>query len=239
MTWPTKTDFVDGDVLTAAQVNNIGTNLNIFDPTSATNGQVPIANGSGSAAWGSIASGLSIMKPTSVAVGGGTATINTDGSVSFSAVTSTLSLNGVFTADYANYLVMWYCQLATTAGDQGFRLRAAGSDSSSSYTYQRMSADSTTIAGARTTGASYAQFGWGGSTADTSRNCGTITLFGPQQATQTTGHASTQSGYNTFTVAEFGWNHSPDTSYDGFTWLVNTLLGGNMTGLITVYGMAD
>lgn len=47
MAWPTKTDFVDGDVLTAAQVNNIGTNLNIFNPTSATNGQVWIANGSG------------------------------------------------------------------------------------------------------------------------------------------------------------------------------------------------
>lgn len=54
MTWPTKTDFVDGDVLTAAQVNNIGTNLNVFDPTSATSGQVPIANGTGSAAWGAV-----------------------------------------------------------------------------------------------------------------------------------------------------------------------------------------
>lgn len=54
MTWPTKTDFVDGDVLTASQVNNIGTNLNVFDPTSATAGQVPLADGAGSAAWGSI-----------------------------------------------------------------------------------------------------------------------------------------------------------------------------------------
>ena len=52
MAWPTKTDFVDGDVLTAAQVNNIGTNLNLFNPTSATNGQVPIANGLGGVAYG-------------------------------------------------------------------------------------------------------------------------------------------------------------------------------------------
>jgi hypothetical protein len=52
MTWPTKTDFVDGDVLTAAQVNNIGTNLNVFNPTSATNGQVWIANGTGGGAYG-------------------------------------------------------------------------------------------------------------------------------------------------------------------------------------------
>lgn len=47
MTWPTKTDFVDGDVLTAAQVNNIGTNLNEADPTSATLGQVLTADGAG------------------------------------------------------------------------------------------------------------------------------------------------------------------------------------------------
>lgn len=56
MAWPTKTDFVDGDVLTAAQVNNIGTNLNLFNPTSATSGQVPVANGSGSVAWGGVQS---------------------------------------------------------------------------------------------------------------------------------------------------------------------------------------
>jgi hypothetical protein len=51
MTWPTKTDFVDGDVLTAAQVNNIGTNLNEADPTSATLGQVLTADGAGGMAF--------------------------------------------------------------------------------------------------------------------------------------------------------------------------------------------
>jgi hypothetical protein len=57
MAWPTKTDFVDGDVLSASQVNNIGTNLNVFNPTAATNGQVWIANGTGSGAYGLPASG--------------------------------------------------------------------------------------------------------------------------------------------------------------------------------------
>lgn len=51
MAWPTKTTFVDGDVLTAAEVNNIGTNLNVFNPTSATNGQILTANGAGSASF--------------------------------------------------------------------------------------------------------------------------------------------------------------------------------------------
>lgn len=51
MTWPTKTDFVDGDVLTAAQVNNIGTNLNEIDPTGITDGYVVTADGAGGIAW--------------------------------------------------------------------------------------------------------------------------------------------------------------------------------------------
>lgn len=57
MTWPTKTDFVDGDVLTAAQVNNIGTNLNEFDPSSATSGQVWFADGAGSGSFADLSAG--------------------------------------------------------------------------------------------------------------------------------------------------------------------------------------
>lgn len=68
MTWPTKDDFVDGDVLTAAQVNNIGTNLNVFNPTSATNGQVWVANGSGSGAYGAVGGGTVIASGTSTSI---------------------------------------------------------------------------------------------------------------------------------------------------------------------------
>jgi hypothetical protein len=57
MTWPTKTDFVDGDVLTAAQVNNIGTNLNEADPTGITDGYVLTADGAGSMGWEAAPSG--------------------------------------------------------------------------------------------------------------------------------------------------------------------------------------
>lgn len=51
MAWPTKTDFADGDVLTAAQVNNIGTNLNLANPTGITDGYVLTANGANSMGW--------------------------------------------------------------------------------------------------------------------------------------------------------------------------------------------
>ena len=54
MTWPTKDDFVDGDVLTAAQVNNIADNLNLADPTGITDGYVLTADGAGSMGWEAI-----------------------------------------------------------------------------------------------------------------------------------------------------------------------------------------
>jgi len=57
MTWPTKTDFVDGDVLTAAQVNNIGTNLNLADPTGITDGYVLTADGADSMGWEAASAG--------------------------------------------------------------------------------------------------------------------------------------------------------------------------------------
>lgn len=67
MTWPTKDDFVDGDVLTAAQVNNIADNLNLFDPTLATNGQVWTANGSGSGSYASVGGGMTEIATGSLA----------------------------------------------------------------------------------------------------------------------------------------------------------------------------
>jgi len=56
MTWPTKTDFSDGDVLNAAQMNNIGTNLNEADPTGITDGYVLTADGAGGMGWEAVAS---------------------------------------------------------------------------------------------------------------------------------------------------------------------------------------
>lgn len=55
--WPSKNNFANGDVLTATNMNNIGDTLNVFNPTSATNGQIWVANGSGSGAYTTVTSG--------------------------------------------------------------------------------------------------------------------------------------------------------------------------------------
>lgn len=77
MAWPTKTDFVDGDVLSASQMNNIGTNLNLYNPTSATNGQVPIANGAGSVAFGTLSTdSMTVISSGNLPTGSGTLTLS-------------------------------------------------------------------------------------------------------------------------------------------------------------------
>lgn len=70
MTWPTKTDFIDGDVLTAAQVNNIGTNLNEADPTGITDGYVLTADGAGSMGWEALPAGGGLTVITSGSLAG-------------------------------------------------------------------------------------------------------------------------------------------------------------------------
>ena len=76
MAWPTKTDFVDGDVLTAAQVNNIGTNLNLANPTGITDGFVLTATGTGSMGWEAVPSGGMTLLATANLSGQTTVTVS-------------------------------------------------------------------------------------------------------------------------------------------------------------------
>ena len=55
--WPSKNNFANGDVLTAANMNDIADTLNVFNPTSATNGQVWRANGTGSGSYQTLTAG--------------------------------------------------------------------------------------------------------------------------------------------------------------------------------------
>lgn len=60
-------------------------------------------------------SGLVAMKPTSVSVGSGSASINSSGVVTFTGATS-VTLNGVFTSTYTNYLVKFDASASAAVG---------------------------------------------------------------------------------------------------------------------------
>jgi hypothetical protein len=95
-----------------------------------------------------LTNGLVVMTPTSVAKTGtgSTATINSDGSVVFDLCT-TLSLNGVFTSSYDNYMIVMRATTSLAWPYFNSRLRASGTDNTtaSSYTNQYLTANGTTV----------------------------------------------------------------------------------------------
>jgi hypothetical protein len=178
--------------------------------------------------------GLVSMKPTSIAHSGTSASINADGGVDFTAVTE-LSLNGVFTSDYDNYLVVlgYDCSVDTVALQ--IRLRVSGADATAAnYARQYLQASGTSVGALRLTGAT----NWAVAGGDV-ENGETIHIYGAFLAQPTAyRHVST----NSYTsgqdreILDNAGTHSLSTSYDGFTLFPDT---GSITGNIHVFGYEE
>lgn len=136
MTWPTKDDFVDGDVLTAAQVNNIGTNLNEIDPTGITDGYVVTADGAGGLGWEAVVAGAY--------------TLITSGTISSA---TTTDITGI-TQDY-KHLEVWLYDI-NISGNNDIRIDMFDGTfpgSSGYQVYSSIQASSTTVSSGGSQGA--------------------------------------------------------------------------------------
>jgi hypothetical protein len=173
--------------------------------------------------------GLILLTPTTVDHTGTSATISANGSVSFSACTA-LSLNGVFSAKYDNYMIVTWGNV-TTAANVYIRFRSGGTDNSTSnsYVYQYMVASSASVAGSRTTydrGALFLAYGV--------QRAGSVGfIYGPYLSQPTAYRAVNVSDNASATIQEYGGTHNQSASYDGFT-LSN---GFALSGRVAVYGM--
>jgi hypothetical protein len=176
--------------------------------------------------------GLVSMKPSSIAYSGTSAGINADGGVDFTAVTE-LSLNGVFTSDYDNYLFTWTAIEPSGPSGARIRWRASGTDNStaSSYVTQKMDINGTSQQYQRYTTDFIYFF-----TVQTSLPSGvTAHVYGPALAQPTayrTVGASSESGAF---FLEYAATHNQSVSYDGFTIYNST----GMTGNIHVFGYEE
>jgi len=181
--------------------------------------------------WGSRA-GLAKIVPSSVAVGSGTGSADSLGTVTFNGVSS-LSLNGVFTSAYKNYKIFWIGRHSTNTGCN-MRLRASGTDSSASdtsyaATYSNNSGGPSryvqSLNTAFETGAAWDQY-----------NQREIFLSNPTDTTYekmfflTWTSRNSVNGYEGGVYA--GWKAST-TSFDGFSLIPQS---GTMLGTISVYG---
>jgi hypothetical protein len=191
-------------------------------PAGYTSGQIVQAVPTG------IQSGLVPIVPTSVAVSSGTATANANGQVTFTTVGS-VSLNGVFSSTYKNYVVIWSEDTSSVQAITKFYMRLAGTDNTtaSSYITQYLRATSTTASAAKDTLA-YGQLDVSAGT----QSFATLTVFSPAIATPTyfTNLVNTQT--STF-VEIHAATHTQSVAYDGITFQANS---GTMTGTVSIYG---
>jgi hypothetical protein len=186
---------------------------------------VPIANGGTGSTLGA---GLVPITPSSV-TGGGTNTINADGSVTLTSSTNTV-FNGVFTSAYRNYKVIFSANTTPNfANQQYLRMASGGSvNLTTNYSYVNW----------------YIQAGAGTATSSTLNSNSTLqnvavlgflqdmemTFFGPQLVRSTQVHFN--SVYN-HTVMWGESNFNATTQFDGFQLLNNTL-----NGVVRIYGLS-
>lgn len=182
-----------------------------------------------------LTNGLVVMTPSSVVAAGtgSSASINADGSVDFASCTS-LSLNGVFTSSYDNYMIA--IRLTSTSGSNTnnlwYRLRASGTDNStsSSYTSQSLIGSSSTVSASRASNAqAVAQL-----QRNTLRSGLAIYLFGPQLAQPTAMRSISSSSTGDAQITDYAVTHNQSSSYDGISFIDQG--GWAISGLLTVFG---
>lgn len=190
--------------------------------------------GWGAAAAGEELGGMVLVTPTSVVTtgSGSSATIGVNGQVTFSSCIS-VSLNGVFSADYDNYVVV--CRDTGSLQQWHMRLRASGTDNSTanSYTRQQIQVDNTTVSAAR---ASYDYFqapltGY----ITVAQNAAFISFYGPFLAQPTAVRATTVMASQSAYMNDRAYTHNQSTSYDGLT--ITNLGTASLAGTVSVYGL--
>lgn len=177
--------------------------------------------------------GLKICVPTSINFSGTSASIRADGGVDFSAVTS-LSLNGVFSLTYDNYMVK-FSGSSGTALNVNVRLRASGVDATgTSYARQSLIADGTTISASRSTGAGDIPLvRLNGNTLNSGVD---IYAFGPHLSQPTATRSVAADPLSSARILDFAATHSLSSSYDGISFVPDA---ANMTGTVYVYGFTQ
>lgn len=176
--------------------------------------------------------GMVLLKPSSIDYAGTSASIGVNGQVTFTSVTS-LSLNGVFSADFDNYVLVIRHNSAADNPDVNCRWRASGTDASGSdYAYQFLVADNTSLIVSRATSQSSTRMF---SSSSTSRSGHAIYMYGPHLTQPTATRGVSTYGESNARIYDLATTHSLSTSYDG--WSISSLSSSSLTGALQVYGV--
>jgi hypothetical protein len=179
--------------------------------------------------------GLQSIVPASVAVSSGSATTSTNGSVTFTSISSggTVLLNGVFSSAYTNYRVIVRAAAATGEGNMLFRLAAAGTPSTASDYFNTL----LYVVGATVYGDTGGAVSYFGLNATSKKNLYySVDFVNPFVAIQTVymgqSYMVTDAGLTGILLTGMGTNKAT-TSYDG---IQIVLQSQTFSGEIVVYG---
>jgi hypothetical protein len=146
---------------------------------------------------------------------------------------SSVSVNSKFSATYDNYVVRFNNLTASTNTSINMRMRASGTDeTSSNYKIQYLEILNTTVQGSRTTTAtSFTTVTYVNTTYMGAHIFELVNPFNTVVTSGATIQPNTSAGNIEGYVTSFGLNTS--TSYDGLTVFTTS---GNMTGSFSIYG---
>ena len=173
--------------------------------------------------------GMDLIVPTSVA---GTGVTLSGGEVTFSAAT-TISVNGVFTATYDNYRMVWESSLAASEDALQIRMRLAGTDNSSAnYTFQYLLADGASTGQARGTG----QTSTRATNISVNRSFGVTEIGSPALAQPTAFVTNSTVDASTPTTRFYTGTQTQATAFDGMSLFPAS---SSMTGKLRIYGLRN
>jgi hypothetical protein len=178
--------------------------------------------------------GTRLIVPTSVAVGSGSGSVNTNGTVTFSGA-STVAINGVFSSAYDNYKIVLNT-VGSSAANMWFRMRNSGTDETgNSYYSQLVAGNSTTISGSR----SQATYGWAGQVNGTQYAGFEVAMYNPFNTRNTVWHSintEISGGASAVRFYNFTGALATTTSYNSLLLYPDSV---NITGTVSIYGLKN
>ena len=173
--------------------------------------------------------GMVLVAPTSIDYSGTSASIGTNGSVEFTAVTS-LTLNGVFSADYENY-VLDVAMLSSSNYVAQMQLVDSGGVADGTDYSTALATVSGSILGASATQTNTTGFLI---LPDTTWSWSKVDVYSPYLERATAFRSVSVNGKNTVNIYDYACHHALYNSYDG---IKVTPAVGEATGSISVYGL--
>lgn len=223
-------DFTAGEVLTAAQMDNVNCGVPVF-ATTVTRDAAFGGAGEKTLAQGQLAY---IEATNTLQQYSGSAWQSASSMVCVKATTTFASsaavfVDSVFTTAFDTYLIV--AEGTTAANDAVFlNWRVGGAtNTASNYNYQYISGNGATVAANNATGGTFAYIGdWG-----TTRSAFSVLVQTPATAAPTTtlNQSNRNGNYMYNSISSF----TASTAFDGFTFKGQT---SNITGQYTVYGMS-